>query len=399
MFVVSAPGKVILYGEHAVVYGVPAIAASVSLHTYVFVVDSTDPDVIELDFPEVGLVRQWKRSELPWSSVSESGKLHQKLDPETHLALKTLLAPITDPFENAASHAFLYLYLHLCTASSTGRRFITRSTLPIGAGLGSSASYSVGLAAALLKLGGVIQNPSPSLSAENLELINGWSYLGESCIHGNPSGIDNIVATRGGAVLYERGAAHGSSKIEPYKSFPPLGLILTNTKVPRQTSQLVSDVGTLKSQLPDVVDPILSAIAAVVSRADRLIRSGCSADQLNESLRELAQINHGLLVSLGVSHPTLERVRQAAHELEIGQTKLTGAGGGGCAITIVDGEVSEKRFCMLKKALGDGFDLFETELGGRGVGMAELPSAFSVDQIRELKGASEFHDLGDWNYW
>lgn len=399
MFVVSAPGKVILYGEHAVVYGVPAIAASVSLHTYMFVVDSSDPDVIELDFPEVGLVRKWRRSELPWSSVSEAGKLHQKLDPEVHLALKTLLAPVTDPFENAASHAFLYLYLHLCSESSAGQRFVTRSTLPVGAGLGSSASYSVGLAAALLKLSGKIQDPSTSLSAENLELINGWSFLGESCIHGNPSGIDNIVATRGGAVLYERGAAHGSSKIEPYDSFPPLGLILTNTKVPRQTSQLVSDVGTLKSQLPEIVEPILNAIAAVVSRADGLIRSNCSAEELNESLRELAQINHGLLVSLGVSHPSLERVRQIAHELEIGQTKLTGAGGGGCAITIVDGEVSGKRFNMLKMALGDEFDLFETELGGRGVGMANLSSSFETDQISQLKDARDFHELGNWVYW
>lgn len=399
MFAVSAPGKIILYGEHAVVYGVPAIAASVALHTYIFVVDSCDPDTVELDFPEVGLVRRWKCSELPWSLVTESRKLHHKLDPEVHFALKKLLAPITSPFENAASHAFLYLYLHLCQESTPGKRFITRSTLPIGAGLGSSASYSVGLAAALLKMCGLVSDPSNNMSEQDLDLINGWSYLGESCIHGNPSGIDNIVATRGGAVLYERGTAHGTSTIEPYEKFPPLGLILTNTKVARQTSQLVANVGALKSEMPAVVDPILDAIAAVVSRADKEIRRDCSAEELGASLRDLAEINHGLLVSLGVSHPTLERVRQAAHELEIGQTKLTGAGGGGCAITIVDGELSEKRFNMLKRALGDEFELFETELGGPGVGMVEVAESLDSEQINSLQTAKEFEELGEWKFW
>lgn len=86
--------------------------------------------------------------------------------------------------------------------------FLLRSCIPIGSGLGSSASISVCLATALLTLGGIIPKPTAhvggKLEVGNLKVINEWAYLGEKCIHGNPSGVDNTVATFGGGVVFRK---------------------------------------------------------------------------------------------------------------------------------------------------------------------------------------------------
>jgi mevalonate kinase len=96
--------------------------------------------------------------------------------------------------------------------------FLLRSAIPIGSGLGSSASISVCLATALLVMGEHIPRPhhersqkqrtaeetQDNVDGEVLKTINGWAYLGEKCIHGNPSGVDNTVATFGGGVVFRK---------------------------------------------------------------------------------------------------------------------------------------------------------------------------------------------------
>jgi mevalonate kinase len=82
--------------------------------------------------------------------------------------------------------------------------------LPIGAGLGSSASYAACISAAFLQLFGLLSvsttEPStrPSINDAQATLINDWAFLAEKVIHGNPSGIDNAVAVRGGGLTFER---------------------------------------------------------------------------------------------------------------------------------------------------------------------------------------------------
>ena len=89
-----------------------------------------------------------------------------------------------------------------------------------------------------------------------------------------------------------------------------------------------------------------------------------------EKLGKLMTINHGLLVALGVSHPRLDRIRELVDHEGIGWTKLTGAGGGGCAITLLKPDITEERMRRLEKTLADeGYGKFETTLGCDGVGV------------------------------
>lgn len=384
MLVTSAPGKVILFGEHAVVHGVPAIAASIDLHTYVFV-KAGDPEIVELDFPMVDLVAKWRVKDLPFTTRGVSTVLDQQVIE----SLEPLLSGIANSFARAAAQAFLYLYVHLCTAQTPGKLFVTRSTLPVGAGLGSSASFSVALSAALLLLGNGIPDPSDEPDSKSREIINAWSYLGESCIHGNPSGIDNVVATNGGAVRYRR--TSDGPVVEPYISFPVLDLVLTNTKVSRHTSQLVAGVGALRKEYPAIVDPILESVTRIVEQAHESISNEKDPKVLNETLSALADINHGLLVALGVSHLSLEQIRGASQATKLGATKLTGAGGGGCAITIVD--PGSAHTVHEFRSLVPDFEVLETTLGGRGVAATKVESnnvEADLENIERLK---------TWRHW
>ena len=96
--------------------------------------------------------------------------------------------------------------LSMCRPSGT---FTASASLPIGAGLGSSAAYSTCIATSLLLAHSHISLPqpgssSPRLSAKDINLVDGWAFLSEKVLHGNPSGIDNAVAVRGGAVAFTR---------------------------------------------------------------------------------------------------------------------------------------------------------------------------------------------------
>ncbi|GMG32533.1 unnamed protein product [Ambrosiozyma monospora] len=129
-------------------------------------------------------------------------------------------------------------------------------------------------------------------------------------------------------------------------------------------------------------------------------------------LMELIRINHGLLVALGVSHPSLERVKALCDQLHIGETKLTGAGGGGCAITLLDEDMlTDVRFAELKKKFDtEGFETFKTTLGGKGVGLltptdAELIGILTTEDFKAFKNRDQIEDsigcssVDAWRYW
>lgn len=439
-FAVSAPGKVILFGEHAAVYNKPAIAAAIALRTYMLVTPSegADADNLVLEFPDIALRFAYPIADLPWGAVNKAhtasrianpADIPTELDEAVVKALEPILAKVSNTFQHVAILAFFYLYLHLCTPDMPAHTFVTKSTLPVGAGLGSSATFAVCLSSALLLLGSKLSPPAAQKVAETLkssdeaspehQLVNGWAFIGEKCLHGNPSGIDNTVACRGGAVLFQR-----PSTLIPIRRFPELKLILTNTKHPRRTAELVARVGNLVKTFELGTMSILDAIEHVTQEAFQLLGSASSAaaaaaapvalraPTLNDSpaavkrLLELVRINHGLLVSLGVSHPKLERIRAVGDELNIGETKLTGAGGGGCAITLLhvdeEGEAAQaaKLEQFHKKLVNDkvGFEIFDTVLGGPGVGYGEMTKTVAVDEFHGLDRA-QLEALCAWQYW
>ena len=405
-FMTSAPGKVIVYGEHAVVYGKAALAAAISLRSYLLVTTlSKSQRTISLEFPDINLSHTWEIEDLPWSTFSHPSKkkmyydLVTSLDPHLLEALQPHLSFVSPgasdaqrKVNKAAASCFLYLFLSLGHPTFPGCIYTLRSTLPIGAGLGSSASISVCLSSALLLQIRALAGPhsdQPSEEAElQIERINRWAFVGEMCIHGNPSGVDNTVSTGGKAVLFKREDYTKAPTVTPLRNFPELPLLLVNTKQPRSTATEVAKVGALKRSLPVITELILDAIDKVTETAHELIDSptfDSKNARTSQALGQLMNVNHGLLVSLGVSHPRLERIRDIVDSCDAGWTKLTGAGGGGSAITLLKPEALPETLRDLEARLeAEDFEKYETMLGGDGVGV--LFPAVLIDRGEEDGG-------------
>ncbi|KAH7132015.1 mevalonate kinase-like protein [Dendryphion nanum] len=430
-FMVSAPGKVIVYGEHAVVHGKAAIAAAISLRSYLLVSFlSKSHRTVTLRFPDIQLEHSWDIDELPWDAFSAKDKkkyyydMVTSLDPDLVEAIQPHVNSVSPKvpeqlrkIQQASATSFLYLFCSLASRKTPPCVYTLRSTIPIGAGLGSSASIAVCLSTALLlqirALSGPHQDQPPQESELQIERINRWAFVGEMCIHGNPSGVDNTVSAGGKAVLYQRMNYNKPPMVAPIWNFPELPLLLVNTRQSRSTAIEVAKVATLREAHPALTENILNAIGLVTESAHKLLTSPDFDPKSPSSLKhlgDLVTINHGLLVSLGVSHPKLERIREIIDHTGIGWTKLTGAGGGGCAITILkpqpqtvhningngvhhsdesseDSEDSEDVDCSASiistrtklkhkildslevKLENEGFQKFETTLAGDGVGV------------------------------
>jgi mevalonate kinase len=395
-----------------------AIAAAISLRSYLLVPFlSKSRRTVSLRFPDISLDHTWNIDDLPWAQFSNPSKKKYYYDLVTSLdedLLKSLQPHIECVSPNVPEHirkihhssatAFLYLFLSLGSQKSPPCVYTLRSTIPIAAGLGSSATIAVCLSAALLlqvrALSGPHQDQPSDESEKQIERINRWAFVGEMCIHGNPSGVDNTVSSGGKAVLFQRKDYTKPPLVKALRDFPELPLLLVNTRQSRSTASEVAKVATLKKGHPAIAEHVLSAIDQVTRSAHDLITQEDfdPDDPANlKYLGELITVNHGLLVSLGVSHPKLERIRALIDHAGIGWTKLTGAGGGGCAITILKPESIESdspisatdadRFSngkqqpgskthksktlvdLERKLRAEGFELFETTLAGDGVGV------------------------------
>ena len=448
-FIVSAPGKTIVYGEHAVVHGKAAIAAAISLRSYLLCTTLTKSKrTVTLRFTDINLDHTWNIPDLPWSTFRHPSKkrkyydLVTSLDKELVEAMQPHIATVSPDEEphrrkqhQAAASAFLYLFLSLGSEHSPPCIYALRSTIPIGQGLGSSASISVCISTALLLQCRALSGPHPDQQSaeaeEQLARINRWAFVGELLIHGNPSGVDNTVATNGHAVLFQRKDYSKPPSVSILRDFPELPLLLVDTCQPKSTAAEVAKVGALKTQHPEVVDRILDSIDSIVRSVYDVISNTDFESNSSESIKhlgELMSVNHGLLTSLGVSHPRLERLRYLVDQAGVGWTKLTGAGGGGCAITLLkpenppqvdqlNGEAAHpsaeapSSLRDLERQLEEeGFEKYATTLGGDGVGIL-YPAVINYEEIdqdtfltangregvEELVGGSNDRDA--WKYW
>lgn len=451
-FIVSAPGKTIVYGEHAVVHGKAAIAAAISLRSYLLVTTlSKSQRTVTLRFTDVGLDHTWNIADLPWKAFSHPSRKKRYYDLVTSLdkdlveAMQPHILPVGREVGEekrkviqAAASAFLYLFLSLGSERSPGCEYAMRSTIPIAAGLGSSASVSVCISAALLIQCRALAGPHPDQQGkeaeEQLERINRWAFVAEMLIHGNPSGVDNTVSTNGHAVLFQRKDYAKPPSVSVLRDFPELPLLLVDTCVPKSTAAEVAKVATLKGLHPTVVENCLDAIDSITrSVYERITSEGFESGSPEgiQHLGELMGINHGLLTSLGVSHPRLERLRYLVDQSGVGWTKLTGAGGGGCAITLLKPDVTtsttngdavelngepgtshsttalEK---LTEQLHSEGFKKYQTTLGGDGVGvlypaviggeeidLEMFLTAVGREGVEELVGGGRERDA--WKFW
>lgn len=170
---------------------------------------------------------------------------------------------------------------------------------------------------------------------EHADLVNAWAFVAEKINHGAPSGVDNTIATMGSALAFKRGA--GSNSIHVLHGFKSLRFLLTDTQVPKNTKAMVAGVSKLKEEEPDRIGAVLQAIDDISLEAQQgLTDSEMSREEQVLLLRKLIEENHTHLSTLGVSHPTLELIKSKAAAKPYGlSSKLTGSGGGGCAVTLI----------------------------------------------------------------
>lgn len=255
---------------------------------------------------------------------------------------------------------FLWLYTRIIGFNPA--TVVINSELPYGSGLGSSAALCVALTAALLassiseKTRG---NGWSSLDETNLELLNKWAFEGEKIIHGKPSGIDNTVSAYGNMIKF------CSGEITRLQSNMPLRMLITNTRVGRNTKALVSGVSQRAVRHPDAMKSVFNAVDSISKELAAIIQSKdeTSVTEKEERIKELMEMNQGLLLSMGVSHSSIEAVilTTVKHKLV---SKLTGAGGGGCVLTLLPtGTVVDK---VVEELESSGFQCFTALIGGNG---------------------------------
>jgi len=278
----SAPGKVILCGEHSVVYGQPAIAVPVS--------DLRAQAQITADAPGRGLL-------LVAVDLGETVTL--RAAPAGH-PLATIARLTLAEIGAAAPDAMLTLH----------------SDLPIAAGLGSGAAVSVAIARALAAF----------LGCElTVDTVSALAYKVEKIHHGTPSGIDNTVVAWERPVYFVKG-----SPPEVFSIATPFHLVIADSGLPSSTHAIVARVRRRRD-----VDP--SRFAAPFKRMGELARQARIAIEGGDLplLGALLNENHALLAKLDVSSPGLDRLVAAARAAGAWGAKLTGAGVGGNIIALV----------------------------------------------------------------
>ncbi|OVA05765.1 GHMP kinase N-terminal domain [Macleaya cordata] len=339
-----APGKIILSGEHAVVHGSTAVAASIDLYTQVTLripsgADSND-GLLKINLKDMGLEFSWPIERIKEALPELGNPLSSQPQSCSQESLRSIAALVEE--QNipeakiglaAGISAFLWLYTSI-HGYKPATAFVT-SNLPLGSGLGSSAAFCVSLSAALIALTNAVSLDLGhqgwlSFADDDIELVNKWAFEGEKIIHGKPSGIDNTVSTFGNMIMFKSG------KLTLIKSNMPLRMLITNTKVGRNTKALVAGVNERTLKHPDSMNAVFTAVDSISKELSTIIQSPAPDDlsvtEKEAKLEELMEMNQGLLQCMGVSHASIETVLRTTLKYKL-SSKLTGAGGGGCRIT------------------------------------------------------------------
>jgi len=224
--------------------------------------------------------------------------------------------------------------------------------------------------------------------------------------------VDNAVAVYGGALAFTRPGFARKPGMDGIRGFKSVRFLVIDSKVPRDTKSLVAGVGKRKIEEPLIIEPLLEAIQSISDEARRALTDvDLPRSTLLSGLAALIDENHAHLATMGVSHPVLEiiRAKTAAAPYHL-HTKLTGAGGGGCLVTLVpDGFPDQLLNKLMSELEEDGFETHFTNVGGSGLGVfsprpsreAEVVATEGGDEAMEVPLRTAFlqterDQLSDW---
>jgi mevalonate kinase len=284
----SAPGKIILFGEHAVVYGRPALAVPVK---------QVRADVEIIDSPRTGI----------WLNA-----------PGVNLRAELNTLPSDHPIA-AVIHNFLFLSR---VWPFPNFEINISSTIPVASGLGSGAAVTVALTRALAS------HLNFPMSDEE---INSIAYEIEKIHHGTPSGIDNTVVTFAEPVYFVKG-----QPTEIFHVGSPFTMVIGDTGIRAPTKESVSDVRKLWEAHPTKWEQLFDQVGTIVQDARKAIQRGDWTE-----LGKLMNHNHVLLQEMTVSSPELDQLIFVAREAGALGAKMSGGGRGGNMIALVTPELAD----------------------------------------------------------
>ena len=305
----SAPGKVILFGEHFVVYGIKSILCSINKRVTV-TAEKTNGKKISIN--------------------SDIGKL--VLEPD--LSISEIDSPLKP---------FYYLANKALKDQNEGIEIEIESEIPLGAGLGSSSACCVAGAAAIFKLFGEISK----------EKILELAIEAEKTIYQNTSGADCTVSTYGGLMEYEKN--NGFRKIE-YK--PNFQLVIANSNIEHSTEEMVSKVKEFENKNKEKFHELSNLESSLINDVLKLIKEN-KIEEIGQKVNQ----NQKFLEEIGISNKQLEEMIKIAQKISYG-AKITGSGGGGCIFALTNESNLDE---TIKEFVNKEYECFATKIDFKGL--------------------------------
>lgn len=302
-------GKIILLGEHSVVYGRHAIAAPIPLNIRATV--KPQREHIDLMIPRWGVEMRLSEPERCISSL----------------------------------HASITLIAERLGVADRGMRVDVVPRVPRANGLGASAALAVAVIRAMAHCFGV---------AISEREISNLAFDCEKIAHGTPSGIDNTLATFGRPILFRKDGRSARAEIRDLATPQPIPVIIGLSGVATLTMQTVGNVRAAWEKNPQRYETIFSQIDELALAGVEALRKGDIAE-----LGELMNIDHGLLNALQVSSWEIEELVEIARRNGALGAKLTGGGGGGAMIAVAEPDNTQSIASAMRAA---GYNTFITEI-------------------------------------
>jgi len=318
----SAPGKIILFGEHFVVYDKPAILASLNRRIYVEAIRKHYGINNEIVINNESFGNKY----YPISIISNLKE--QKIMSDEYYPILFIIKKIFN--ENKYKE---------------GLEFTFKSDIPYGMGLGSSAAAAVATVAALSKIF--------NKKVENKKILK-LAIEAEKLVHKNSSGADCIISAQGGLIFFQKHTRF--KKVVPKKE---LSFILINTGIRHSTGQLVNIVKKYQQQNPREFVDLCKTSEEITKRAARALEEGD-----NIMVGELMTENQRLLHKIGVSNKIIDRIINLCSGYGALGSKITGAGGGGCILVLTKQENRENFISKIRK---EGLKCISVTLESKGL--------------------------------